>query len=79
MGKEQALRVGTTGGGKNKREESKHPTKAAKEATIDTIKTVSKHTIDWATGKTRAREKAAEAQNKAVQELISKREVEMYR
>lgn len=34
-------------------------TKAAKEATIDTIKAVSKHTIDWATGKTRAREKAA--------------------
>lgn len=125
-------------------------TKAAKEATIDTIKAVGKHTIDWATGKTRAREKAAgeqieyltgqvitareigqqegkkstlqaiaqaarmrfvdltpenigrslaqwftkakrleqeikelkeaaEAQNKAVQELISKREVEMYR
>lgn len=125
-------------------------TKAAKEATIDTIKAVSKHTIDWATGKTRAREKAAgeqieyltgqvitareigqqegkkstlqaiaqaarmrfvdltpenigrslaqwftkakrleqeikelkeaaEVQNKAVQELISKREVEMYR
>ena len=121
--------------------------KAAKEATIDTIKAVGKHTIDWATGKTRAREKAAgeqieyltgqvitareigqqegkkstlqaiaqaarmrfvdltpenigrslaqwftkakrleqeikelkEAQNKAVQELISKREVEMYR
>lgn len=125
-------------------------TKAAKEATIDTIKTVGKHAIDWATGKTKAREKAAgeqieyltgqvitareigqqegkkstlqaiaqaarmrfvdltpenigrslaqwftkakrleqevrelkeatEAQNKAVQELISKREVEMYR
>lgn len=125
-------------------------TKAAKEATIDTIKAVGKHTIDWATGKTRAREKAAgeqieyltgqvitareigqqegkkstlqaiaqaarmrfvdltpenigrslaqwftkakrleqeikelkeaaEVQNKAVQELISKREVEMYR
>lgn len=125
-------------------------TKAAKEATIDTIKAVGKHTIDWATGKTRAREKAAgeqieyltgqvitareigqqegkkstlqaiaqaarmrfvdltpenigrslaqwftkakrleqeikelkeaaEAQNKAVQEFISKREVEMYR
>lgn len=125
-------------------------TKAAKEATIDTIKAVGKHTIDWATGKTRAREKAAgeqieyltgqvitareigqqegkkstlqaitqaarmrfvdltpenigrslaqwftkakrleqeikelkeaaETQNKAVQELISKREVEMYR
>lgn len=125
-------------------------TKAAKEATIDTIKAVGKHTIDWATGKTRAREKAAgeqieyltgqvitareigqqegkestlqaiaqaarmrfvdltpenigrslaqwftkakrleqeikelkeaaEAQNKAVQELISRREVEMYR
>ena len=124
--------------------------KAAKEATIDTIKAVGKHAIDWATGKTRAREKAAgeqieyltgqvitareigqqegkkstlqaiaqaarmrfvdltpenigrslaqwftkakrleqeikelkeaaEAQNKAVQELISKREVEMYR
>lgn len=124
--------------------------KAAKEATIDTIKAVGKHTIDWATGKTRAREKAAgeqieyltgqvitareigqqegkkstlqaiaqaarmrfvdltpenigrslaqwftkakrleqeikelkeaaESQNKAVQELISKREVEMYR
>ena len=34
-------------------------TKAAKEATIDTIKAVGKHTIDWATGKTRAREKAA--------------------
>lgn len=33
--------------------------KAAKEATIDTIKAVGKHTIDWATGKTRAREKAA--------------------
>lgn len=125
-------------------------TKAAKEATIETIKAVGKHTIDWATGKTKAREKAAgeqieyltgqvitareigqqegkkstlqaiaqaarmrfvdltpenigrslaqwftkakrleqevrelkeaaEAQNKAVQELISKREVEMYR
>lgn len=125
-------------------------TKAAKEATIDTIKTVGKHAIDWATGKTKAREKAAgeqieyltgqvitareigqqegkkstlqaiaqaarmrfvdltpenigrslaqwftkakrleqevrelkeatEAQNKAVQELISKRDVEMYR
>lgn len=125
-------------------------TKAAKEATIDTIKTVGKHAIDWATGKTKAREKAAgeqieyltgqvitareigqqegkkstlqaiaqaarmrfvdltpenigrslaqwftkakrleqeikelkeaaEAQNKAVQEFISKREVEMYR
>lgn len=125
-------------------------TKAAKEATIDTIKTVGKHAIDWATGKTKAREKAAgeqieyltgqvitareigqqegkkstlqaiaqaarmrfvdltpenigrslaqwftktkrleqevrelkeatEAQNKTVQELISKREVEMYR
>ena len=125
-------------------------TKAAKETTIDTIKTVGKHAIDWATGKTKAREKAAgeqieyltgqvitareigqqegkkstlqailnagrfkledltpenigkrwrlwfdkaksleqevkqlteatEAQNKAVQELISKREVEMYR
>lgn len=125
-------------------------TKAAKEVTIDTIKTVGKHAIDWATGKTKAREKAAgeqieyltgqvitareigqqegkkstlqaiaqaarmrfvdltpenigrslaqwftkakrleqevrelkeatEAQNKAVQELISKREVEMYR
>ena len=34
-------------------------TKAAKEATIDTIKAVGKHAIDWATGKTRAREKAA--------------------
>lgn len=34
-------------------------TKAAKEATIDTIKAVGKHTIDWATGRTRAREKAA--------------------
>ena len=34
-------------------------TKAAKEATIETIKAVGKHTIDWATGKTRAREKAA--------------------
>lgn len=34
-------------------------TKAAKEATIDTIKTVGKHAIDWATGKTKAREKAA--------------------
>lgn len=33
--------------------------KAAKEATIDTIKAVGKHAIDWATGKTRAREKAA--------------------
>lgn len=125
-------------------------TKAAKEVTIDTIKTVGKHAIDWATGKTKAREKAAgeqieyltgqvitareigqqegkkstlqaiaqaarmrfvdltpenigrslaqwftkakrleqevrelkeaaEAQNKTVQELISKREVEMYR
>lgn len=125
-------------------------TKAAKEVTIDTIKTVGKHAIDWATGKTKAREKAAgeqieyltgqvitareigqqegkkstlqaiaqaarmrfvdltpenigrslaqwftkakrleqevrelkeatEAKNKAVQELISKREVEMYR
>lgn len=125
-------------------------TKAAKEETINTIKTVGKHAIDWATGKTKAREKAAgeqieyltgqvitareigqqegkkstlqaiaqaarmrfvdltpenigrslaqwftkakrleqevrelkeatEAQNKAVQELISKREVEMYR
>lgn len=30
-------------------------------------------------GEQRSREKAAEAQNKAVQELISKREVEMYR
>lgn len=34
-------------------------TKAAKEATIDTIKAVGKHAIDWATGKTKAREKAA--------------------
>lgn len=125
-------------------------TKAAKEVTIDTIKTVGKHAIDWATGKTKAKEnalqeriiqlkvqlpterekgrqeggeqvlqailsaarlkleeltpenigkrwrlwfdkaksleqevrelkEATEAQNKAVQELISKREVEMYR
>lgn len=30
-------------------------------------------------GEQRSREKATEAQNKAVQELISKREVEMYR
>lgn len=125
-------------------------TKAAKEETINTIKAVGKHAVDFVTGKTKAREKAAgeqieylteqvitareigqqegkkstlqaiaqaarmrfvdltpenigrslaqwftkakrleqevrelkeatEAQNKAVQELISKREVEMYR
>lgn len=51
-------------------------TKAAKEATIDTIKAVGKHAIDWATGKTRAREKAAGEQIEYLtRQVITAREI----
>lgn len=45
-------------------------TKAAKEATIDTIKTVGKHAVDFVTGKTKAKENA-------LQERITQLEVQL--
>lgn len=45
-------------------------TKAAKEATIDTIKTVGKHAVDFITGKTKAKENA-------LQERITQLEVQL--